>query len=331
MEQLDPYASVEGIQAAQLEYWAEQRRLSEQHGPVSGLAKRPRDPGNGDVKPRRLVLQPPLALMPSSKVRLEPWHACAMNLAQSGHVQPLLSAALFRLANGESVLDAAAPARDQVPTAVPWPAGALERFENGRIFHTRTPDRGASGAPNCIELHELLRPESIRALWMNTFLPEVDLFGPLLPIEGFGAGPHRWRNVPIHVSGDIHTDLLRGVACARAGIVNKLRYSHKDHDVVSRELVQLWKLVAGPNWNAAYPFGAGCVHSKAFVVKYPDWLLVVITSANAMRGDMVLSDNVRPHLSLSHPRRPDPPPALLPSFPPARPAPHPFSPRLDRH
>ncbi|GAA5944977.1 hypothetical protein JCM3775_005517 [Rhodotorula graminis] len=292
MSQLDRHEA-EAMQHVLFEQYAELKRLSAQQGAGSAPAKRPRDPDGADVDTKpRLVLHPPLASTPPPpRVHVEGWHAVARALAFSGQVPPLLSRALFRLAAGESALDAAAPGVDQIPSAVPWPAGSLERFEKGRIFHTRTPVRKASGAPNCIELHELLRPESIRGLWMNTFLPEVDLFGPLLPIDGFEGGPHRWRNVPIHVSGDIHTDRLRDVACARAGIANKARYNQKDHAVVSAELATLWKLVAGPNWNAVYPFGARCVHSKAFVIKYPEWLLVVITSANAMRGDMELSDN----------------------------------------
>ncbi|GAA5845890.1 hypothetical protein JCM9279_002414 [Rhodotorula babjevae] len=279
----------QALQHVLLEQCAEAKRLSAHQSSSRAPVKRPRDQGDDDdVKPPRLVLQPPPAPpSPSSSS----WRAVAAAVASSGQLPPLLTNALIRLAAGESALDAAAPRPDQVPAAVPWPPGALERFEHGRIFHTRTPVRAASGASNCVALDELLRPESMRGMWMNTFLPEVDLFGPLLPIRGFGVGAHGWRKVPIHVSGDIHADRLRDIACARAGIANKVRYNKKDHDVVSAELATLWKITAGPNWNAVYPFGARCVHSKAFVVKYPDWLLVVITSANAMRGDMELSDN----------------------------------------
>jgi hypothetical protein len=44
----------------------------------------------------------------------------------------------------------------------------------------------------------------------------------------------------------------------------------------------------GPNFHAVYPFTkSGCVHSKVMVLEYPEYLRVVITSANlCVSGDL---------------------------------------------
>lgn len=291
-------------QAVQRALWAQLARPD--RGPViqgisSSRLKRPHDDNEEDAKPHiRSPPSPATSQGPSHGGHLAGWRGYAMAMALSGQVPPLLAGALYQLALGNSAVHAPAPSPDAIPKAVLWPEG-LERFKGGRILHTRTPGRALAGAPNCIELHELVRAESMVGAWMNFYIPEFDFLAPLLPIAVDGASPHRWRSVPLHVSGDINGDPLRNLACTRAGVpVPDRALSGKDkHDDVARELHDLWRAVAGPNWQAVYPRGAGCVHTKSFVVRYPGFVLVVITSSNAMRGDMELSDNVRAPLLAS--------------------------------
>ncbi|BGP44047.1 hypothetical protein JCM10449v2_008104 [Rhodotorula kratochvilovae] len=291
----------QAMQHVLLEQFAEARRASgsKEHSTTATTSastrKRPRD-DDEDIKPflQRSPPPPSSQLSQLSQLHVGGWRSHALDLACSEDLQmyqPVFASRLYAVANGYNALDAGVASEQRVPKAEPWHEG-LERFEKGRLFLTRTPGRLAAGAPNCISLDELLRKESMQGMWMSTFILEPDLLMPLLPVEG--SGSHSLRNVPLHISRDINSDPLRGLAMIRAGMPppKKRTKLNKDQvEVVDVELYDLYRMLAGPNWQAAYRYVGGCSHSKAFVVQYPGWLLVVITSSNTMRCDMELSDN----------------------------------------
>ncbi|GAA6054829.1 hypothetical protein JCM3770_004094 [Rhodotorula araucariae] len=294
---MDPLSAgdAQALQLALLEQCAELKRArASKHAfaTAGSTRKRPRD-DDDDVKPVIRRSPPP----PSSQLS-EPhagsWRARALALAYSEGLQlnaPVFASRLYAVATGHSALNAGVASEQRVPKAEPWLEG-YERFANGRLFLTATPGRLAADAPNCIGLGDVLRKESMRGMWMSTFILEPDFLMPFLPVEG--SGPHSVREVPLHISSDINNDLLVGIACERAGlpIQDKRPNVSKEHlEAVAAELYDLHRAMVGPNWQAAYRYVGGCSHSKAFVVEYPGWLLVVITSSNTMRCDMELSDN----------------------------------------
>ncbi|GAA5851933.1 hypothetical protein JCM8547_000103 [Rhodosporidiobolus lusitaniae] len=181
--------------------------------------------------------------------------------------------------------------KGRVPDIEPWLEG-LEKYRNGALRITRTPGRAEAGTRNCVELRDLLKPESLEGMWACAFFLEYDFFSPHVPVDG--SGEHARRDVPIYFSRDFNQDPLRLIAAARAGLdlpLKNRRYSKEQEDKIVPELCELWQHIAGPNWKASYPYASGCAHPKALVLKYPGFLLVVITSCNFMRIDMELSDN----------------------------------------
>lgn len=57
-------------------------------------------------------------------------------------------------------------------------------------------------------------------------------------------------------------------------------------------LTRIYQEVLGRNVFTIHPKCQGCSHTKLFVIRYPGYLMVVITSANTMVLDMELCDNV---------------------------------------
>ncbi|GAA6030559.1 hypothetical protein JCM8097_006206 [Rhodosporidiobolus ruineniae] len=169
----------------------------------------------------------------------------------------------------------------------------LAKYRNGALRITRTPGRKASGARNCIELGDVLKKESMLGAFISSFLFEDDFFQHHLPIEG--SGPHSRRDVPLYISRDRHGDPLLGVACVKLGVEppneKKRKLTKADGNRAVQALPELWQRMVGSNYRAIYPYASGCVHSKVMVVRYPGFLLVVITSSNTMRIDMELGDN----------------------------------------
>lgn len=85
-------------------------------------------------------------------------------------------------------------------------------------------------------------------------------------------------------------------AAQRVGVPDAA--SVEKHSKIAKELANYYSGLLGEHVHMLYPtITSGSSHSKVMAIEYPDgkgstFLLVVITSANAMDGDMRYSDNV---------------------------------------
>lgn len=78
---------------------------------------------------------------------------------------------------------------------------------------------------------------------------------------------------------------------------DKGQFSKRDGKKLAAELYELHQQIRGPNWHASYPYARGSVHSKVMILKYTNFLLVLITSCNFLQCDFEFSDNVWSHRS----------------------------------
>ncbi|GAA6063525.1 hypothetical protein JCM10212_006698 [Sporobolomyces blumeae] len=179
----------------------------------------------------------------------------------------------------------------EAPRVERWDEG-LELYRHDALRKTRTPGRVVSNEPNCVNLSDLVRPASMLGMYTHTYCLEFDFLATMLPILDH---PHAARDVPLFIGQDIKMDPLLSLACSRAGIDVSSRSNHLtmvQETIVAPVLTKLYHELVGSNYHAIHPKCPGCAHSKVFVVKYPGWLLVAITSANTMRLDMELCDNL---------------------------------------
>ncbi|GAA5915482.1 hypothetical protein JCM6882_007906 [Rhodosporidiobolus microsporus] len=238
-----------------------------------------------------LERNPSLLSQPSFGIKLERWQQVALAMANSLEMRtraPMLAERLFEVALGADA--GKVHGAQDAPEVERWDEG-FDLYSGGAFRKTRTPKRAARGETNCIELRDFIKKESLLSMGSSTFLLEHEAIASLLPIEG--SGPHSKRTVPLFIARDINADLLRPVACEKVGIkiAPKADLRKKHGDKVAPALTDLYYKIAGKNWNATYPYARGCSHTKLMALRYPGWLLVVITSANTMRIDTELSDN----------------------------------------
>ncbi|GAA5965971.1 hypothetical protein JCM3765_004138 [Sporobolomyces pararoseus] len=177
------------------------------------------------------------------------------------------------------------------PQAERWDEG-LAKYRRGALRMTRTPGRRRSKQANCISLNDLIKPQSMLGMFSNTFLLEFDFLAPLLPILD---SSHSRRPVPVFLAQPLIPDPLLNLACSQAGVapISQERRHLKvaEAKVVTPVLSQIYQEVVGRNLIAIHPKCQGCSHSKIFLVRYPGFLLVIITSANTMVLDMERCDN----------------------------------------
>ncbi|GAA5913475.1 uncharacterized protein JCM6883_004399 [Sporobolomyces salmoneus] len=178
-----------------------------------------------------------------------------------------------------------------VPKVVRWDEG-LALYRHGALRMTRTPGRRQENARNCISLEDLVKPESMLGMYSNTFLLEFDFIAPMLPILDHA---HASRPVPIFLGQPLPPDPFLSLACSQTGISppthEKPRHKASEEKILASTTTQIYQEIVGRNLFAIHPKCSGCSHSKIFVIRYPGFLLVVITSANTMRLDMELCDN----------------------------------------
>ncbi|GAA6010527.1 hypothetical protein JCM11491_006981 [Sporobolomyces phaffii] len=184
-----------------------------------------------------------------------------------------------------------APRDPNPPKVEPWNEG-FKLYRTGALRMTRTPGRRHQRQPNCIGLDDVLKPNSILGMFSNTFLLEFDFVAPLLPILDH---PHASRPVPIFLGQPLPPDPFMHLACSQAGVDAPTRkrphLSAAEGKLVAPMLSEIYQEVVGRNLSAVHPKCPGCSHSKIFVIRYPGFLLVVITSANTMVIDMESCDN----------------------------------------
>ncbi|KAF7367003.1 Peptide hydrolase [Mycena sanguinolenta] len=157
------------------------------------------------------------------------------------------------------------------------------KYENGALRLTRTP--GRRHAPNTVSLADLIHPDFLCSAIVYAFFIENDHVFQFFPFEnGRNPQPH----VQVYVGRDLSMD---SVGKDYAGCTKKSPKGDEFDRVV--ECAQDgYRNTYGTNFHAFYAaMKSGCAHSKIMVLVYPDFLRVVITSANLMQTDVVLGDN----------------------------------------
>lgn len=107
------------------------------------------------------------------------------------------------------------------------------------------------------------------------------------------------RSIPqIYSSRPIESDPMLYVA-AQQGLLpgidldKRTKLNKAQHAQAVPVVRQLHRQFGLPGIKPLYPWASACAHSKFFLLFYPGYLLLVITSCNTMQIDMDLSDNVR--------------------------------------
>ncbi|KAJ7704702.1 tyrosyl-DNA phosphodiesterase-domain-containing protein [Mycena metata] len=141
------------------------------------------------------------------------------------------------------------------------------KYEGGALRNTRTPGRNSANTPNTISMGDLIHTDYLCAGLVFAFCIENDLLFSYFPFSTSKRPQvHRFHEDAPEIEGP------RGRRKRRArGLPEKVR----------RQFQGLYP-----------PFmGSRCAHSKLMVLVYPDFLRVVITSANFMAIDVELGDN----------------------------------------
>ncbi|KAK7007642.1 phospholipase D/nuclease [Favolaschia claudopus] len=160
------------------------------------------------------------------------------------------------------------------------------RFPTGALRITRTPGRKEARTPNTISLEELIHPEYLDSAMIFAFFIENDHLFQFLPFKGT---THCRSNVDIYIGRDLSMD---GQGKNLAGFEGKTPKG-ADFDRVSDAARVGYRRQYGENFHAFYPrMQSGCAHTKWMLLVYPEFLRVVITSANLMQSDTVFGDNV---------------------------------------
>ncbi|KAJ7827444.1 tyrosyl-DNA phosphodiesterase-domain-containing protein [Mycena leptocephala] len=135
------------------------------------------------------------------------------------------------------------------------------KYEGGALRLTRTSGRQRANTPNTVSLEDLIHPNDLRSAFVYSFFIENDLLFQYFPFKT-SANPRPY--VHVYVGRDITLD--------SAGY---------REECTRREFPRFYPCTT-----------SGCAHTKMMVLIYPDFLRVVITSANLMELDVVLGDNM---------------------------------------
>ncbi|KAJ7023575.1 tyrosyl-DNA phosphodiesterase-domain-containing protein [Mycena alexandri] len=160
------------------------------------------------------------------------------------------------------------------------------KFKDGALRMTRTPGRRLANTPNTVSLPDLIHSDYLCAAFIFSFFMGNDELFQYLPFKT-SERPRPW--VDIYVGRDIAMD---GLGKEFAGLETKRPKSFEEFERVVKCAQKGYRKMYGENFHAFYPFMRnGCAHTKMMVLVYPDFLRVVITSANLMTLDVVLGDN----------------------------------------
>jgi tyrosyl-DNA phosphodiesterase-1 len=138
-------------------------------------------------------------------------------------------------------------------------------------------------------MDELVDCSTLQSAFIASFFIGQDELFNFLPFK-----EKTERNCDVYISRDFFQD-ADGMAAANvsAGTLRKT-IDEDSFNKKARMAAAHYKNVYGPNFNAVYRYmTGGCAHSKILLLRYPDFLRVVITTANLMALDIELGDNVR--------------------------------------
>ncbi|KAJ7758335.1 tyrosyl-DNA phosphodiesterase-domain-containing protein [Mycena metata] len=160
------------------------------------------------------------------------------------------------------------------------------KFKGGALRMTRTPGRRLANTPNTISLPDLIHSDSLCAgLFFSFFVGNDELF-QYLPLKT-SARPRPFA--PMYIGRDYAMD---GLGKQFADFTKKRPKSLEEFERVVKKAQEGYRNMYGENFHAFYPFMRnGCAHTKMMALVYPDFLRVVITSANLMTLDVELGDN----------------------------------------
>ncbi|KAJ7654071.1 tyrosyl-DNA phosphodiesterase-domain-containing protein [Mycena polygramma] len=160
------------------------------------------------------------------------------------------------------------------------------KYAGGALRLTRTPGRARARTPNTVSLDDLIYPDDLRSAFVYSFFIDNDVLFSHFPFKT-STNPRPF--VQVYVGRDLSMD---GLGKHFAGFTKK---RPKDDDFARVvECAQAgYREQYGENFHAFYPYmTSGCAHTKMMVLAYPDFLRVVITSANLMECDVVQGDNM---------------------------------------
>ncbi|KAJ7611404.1 tyrosyl-DNA phosphodiesterase-domain-containing protein [Mycena polygramma] len=161
------------------------------------------------------------------------------------------------------------------------------KYAGGALRLTRTRGRGRAGTPNTVSLEDLIHPDDLSSAFVFSYCIENDLLFEYFPFKT-SANPRPY--VQVYVGRDISLD---SVGKQFAGFTKKRPTKDADFDRVVGCAQAGYREVYGENFHAFYPkLKNGCAHTKMMVLIYPDFLRLVITSANLMALDVILGDNM---------------------------------------
>ncbi|KAJ7359885.1 tyrosyl-DNA phosphodiesterase-domain-containing protein [Mycena albidolilacea] len=170
------------------------------------------------------------------------------------------------------------------------------KYASGALRLTRMP--GRQHAPNAISLDDLIHPQNLSsALVYSVFIEDPDLFDirPFLSLLcrysnltcvqffPFETSCHRRPYVNVYVGRDIAMD---ADGKQSAGCKPKTKQPKPaDFDRVVELAKKRFREQYGNNFHAIYSKLQSGAHSKIMVLAYPEFMRVVITSANLMQCD----------------------------------------------
>ncbi|KAJ7921901.1 hypothetical protein B0H13DRAFT_2413773 [Mycena leptocephala] len=159
------------------------------------------------------------------------------------------------------------------------------KYASGTLRLTRT--SGRQHAPNAISLDDLIHPPDLSTALVYSFFIDDPYLFDFLP---FKTSRHHRPYVNVYVGRDIAMDAdgKRFPGCKP----KTKRPNPVDFDRVVELAKKGFREKYANNFYAFYPkLQSGCAHSKIMVLVYPEFMRVVITSANLMQCDTVYGDN----------------------------------------
>ncbi|KAJ7664871.1 tyrosyl-DNA phosphodiesterase-domain-containing protein [Mycena rosella] len=160
------------------------------------------------------------------------------------------------------------------------------RYSGGALRLTRTPGRSEV---NTVTMEQLVHPYELCSAFVFAFCIDNDYFFRYFPFK------RPEENYP----GRPHCRILVGRDLAYDGVGKEFANMKTPGPISTTEQKRIIKIahakyseLYGRNFHAFYPEKSGnCAHSKIMILIYPDFLRLIITSANFIPVDLVCSDN----------------------------------------
>ncbi|KAJ7753929.1 tyrosyl-DNA phosphodiesterase-domain-containing protein [Mycena maculata] len=155
------------------------------------------------------------------------------------------------------------------------------KYKGGALRLTRTPGRNRV---NTVSLEDLIHPTELTSAFVFAYCIENDFLFKYFP---FKTCQNYRSHCLVYVGRDLAMDPQGKECAARIFGAMQVQYSGLSSVHVSERTLD------GENFKAIYPYvPGGCIHSKMMVLIYPDFLRLIITSANLIQSDVLFADNM---------------------------------------